>query len=68
MSFKVADECEPIVRTIPAAARMLGLSTDSVRRRIRDGELPVVNIFGRPMVRDDVIRRIVSGKKVTTAT
>lgn len=49
----------PALVTVAGAAKMLGVSARTVRRRIDDGTLPAVVEHGRTMVRADELRAYV---------
>lgn len=55
---------EPRFLTLPEASRLLGLSIDTLRRRIKDGSIPAVLLVGRYRIREDHLREWVESKAV----
>jgi excisionase family DNA binding protein len=55
-------EAEPVIEllTVPQVARVLGLSSRSVERRLSSGELPSVELAGPKVKRADLTRYIES--------
>ena len=50
VSIKVSADPEPRMATIQGAAALLGVSTDTVRRRIADGTIPISRLGKRILV------------------
>jgi hypothetical protein len=51
----------PELVTVAATAKVLGVSPDTVRRRITEGALPAVLDHGKTMVRADELRSYIDG-------
>lgn len=49
--------------SLPEAARYLGVSADTIRRRIKDGTLPAVLLAGRYRIRAADLDALVSDRK-----
>jgi excisionase family DNA binding protein len=48
----------PLLRTVPEAARMLGVSVRTVWRLVDDGALPVAHLRGSARISDQAIREL----------
>lgn len=48
--------------TLPEASRLLGVSIDTLRRRIKDGDLPAVLLAGKYRIRTDHLAEWASGR------
>lgn len=48
--------------TLPEASRLLGVSIDTLRRRIKDGSLPAVLLAGKYRIRRDHLDGWATGK------
>jgi excisionase family DNA binding protein len=51
----------PALLTVAATAKVLGVSPDTLRRRIAEGAVPAVTDHGRTMVRADDLRSYIDG-------
>jgi hypothetical protein len=58
---EVAEVRVPVLLSIATAAKILGRSAHTVRRRINDGSLPAVVEHGQLMVRGDELREYIEG-------
>ena len=54
---------EPLTVSIGEAARLTGLSAATLRRRNKDGTLPMVRVGGRRLVRLVDLRRLVEASE-----
>jgi len=54
---------EPLTVSIGEAARLTGLSAATLRRRNKDGTLPMVRVGGRRLVRLADLRRLVEASE-----
>lgn len=51
----------PVLLSVSAAGRVLGVSPDTVRRRIAEGALPALHEADRTVVRGDELRSYIDG-------
>lgn len=59
----VANTAEPAkFVTLPEASRSLGISIDTLRRRVKDGTIPAVLLAGKYRIREDHLREWVESQ------